>query len=173
MEKGNKAADNVSCTLLNTVEGQTGWIREVMIGRARRLAECGLTDITFMVIGQGIETMGAFLDKKPFRAKGQAASRFSVALDELFPPRYSALNGRGFLFANLRSSLTHLSVGSPHLVLAHTCDKAVHLSVKNKKTTLVLENLMDDYVAAWEKIIDRLAGGTLRIKPLAAASSAD
>ena len=172
MEKGNKAADNVSGTLLNTVEGQTGWIREVMIGRARRLAECGLTDITFMVIGQGIETMGAFLDKKPFRAKGQAASRFSVALDELFPPRYSALNGRGFLFANLRSSLTHLSVGSPHLVLAHTCDKAVHLSVKNKKTTLVLENLMDDYVAAWEKIIDRLAGGTLRIKPLAAASSA-
>ena len=96
-----------------------------------------------------------------------------MALDELFPPRYSALNGRGFLFANLRSSLTHLSVGSPHLVLAHTCDKAVHLSVKNKKTTLVLENLMDDYVAAWEKIIDRLAGGTLRIKPLAAASSAD
>ncbi len=173
MEKGNKAADNVSGTLLNTVEGQTGWIREVMIGRARRLAECGLTDITFMVIGQGIETMGAFLDKKPFRAKGQAASRFSVALDELFPPRYSALNGRGFLFANLRSSLTHLSVGSPHLVLAHTCDKAVHLSVKDKKTTLVLENLMDDYVAAWEKIIDRLAGGTLRIKPLAAASSAD
>ncbi len=173
MEKGNKAADNVSGTLLNTVEGQIGWIREVMIGRARRLAECGLTDITFMVIGQGIETMGAFLDKKPFRAKGQAASRFSVALDELFPPRYSALNGRGFLFANLRSSLTHLSVGSPHLVLAHTCDKAVHLSVKDKKTTLVLENLMDDYVAAWEKIIDRLAGGTLRIKPLAAASSAD
>lgn len=173
MEKGNKAADNVSGTLLNTVEGQTGWIREVMIGRARQLAECGLTDITFMVIGQGIETMGAFLDKKPFRAKGQAASRFSVALDELFPPRYSALNGRGFLFANLRSSLTHLSVGSPHLVLAHTCDKAVHLSVKDKKTTLVLENLMDDYVAAWEKIIDRLAGGTLRIKPLAAASSAD
>ena len=173
MEIGNKAADNVSGTLLNTVEGQTGWIREVMIGRARRLAECGLTDITFLVIGQGIETMGAFLDKKPFRAKGQAASRFSVALDELFPPRYSALNGRGFLFANLRSSLTHLSVGSPHLVLAHTCDKAVHLSVKNKKTTLVLENLMDDYVAAWEKIIDRLAGGTLRIKPLAAASSAD
>ena len=173
MEKGNKAADNVSGTLLNTVEGQTGWIREVMIGRARRLAECGLTDITFMVIGQGIETMGAFLDKKPFRAKGQAASRFSVALDELFPPRYSALNGRGFLFANLRSSLTHLSVGSPHLVLAHTCDKAVHLSVKKKNTTLVLENLMDDYVAAWEKIIDRLAGGTLRIKPLAAASSAD
>lgn len=173
MEKGNKAADNVSGTLLNTVEGQTGWIREVMIGRARRLAECGLTDITFMVIGQGIETMGAFLDKKPFRAKGQAASRFSVALDELFPPRYSALNGRGFLFANLRSSLTHLSVGSPHLILAHTCDKAVHLSVKDKKTTLVLENLMDDYVAAWEKIIDRLAGGTLRIKPLAAASSAD
>ena len=173
MEKGNKAADNVSGTLLNTVEGQTGWIREVMIGRARRLAECGLTDITFMVIGQGIETMGAFLDKKPFRAKGQAASRFSVALDELFPPRYSALNGRGFLFANMRSSLTHLSVGSPHLVLAHTCDKAVHLSVKDKKTTLVLENLMDDYVAAWEKIIDRLAGGTLRIKPLAAASSAD
>ena len=173
MEKGNKAADNVSGTLLNTAEGQTGWIREVMIGRARRLAECGLTDITFMVIGQGIETMGAFLDKKPFRAKGQAASRFSVALDELFPPRYSALNGRGFLFANLRSSLTHLSVGSPHLVLAHTCDKAVHLSVKDKKTTLVLENLMDDYVAAWEKIIDRLAGGTLRIKPLTAASSAD
>lgn len=173
MEKGDKASGNVSGALLNTAQGQAGWIREVMIGRARRLAGCGFTDITFMVIGQGIETMGAFLDKKPFRAKGQAAVRFSKALDELFPPRYSALNGRGFLFANLRSSLTHLSAGSPHLILARACDKSGHLSVKDKKTTLVLENLLDDYVAAWEKIIDHLEGGTLRTKPLAAAPSAD
>lgn len=170
MEKGDKTADNAYGGLLNTAEGQAVWIREVMIGRVRRLAECGFTDIAFMVIGQGIETMGAFLDKKPFRAKGQAASRFSAALDELFPPRYSALNGRGFLFANLRSSLTHLSVGSPHLVLVHTCDKAVHLSVKDKKTTLVLENLLDDYAGAWEKVIDRLTSGILRIKPLAAST---
>lgn len=171
MENGNKnTEENTPAELLNTVEGQTAWIRSVPIEQARRLAGCGFTDIAFMITGQGIETMGAFLDKKPFRAKGQAAARFSKALEELFPPRYAALNGRGFLFANLRSSLTHLSVGSPHLVLARAGGGAKHLSVKDKKTVLVLEDLLDDYVGAWEKIIEMLSDGTLRVKPLAACA---
>ena len=99
--------------LLDTPEQQAEWIREVLCRQTEALAGAGFTDIAFMVIGQGIETMGAFLDKKPFRAPGQSHERFDKALAELFPPRYAELNGRGFLYRNLRSSLTHLSVGSP------------------------------------------------------------
>ena len=155
--------------LLDTPEQQAGWIREVLCRQAEALAETGFTDIAFMVVGQGIETMGAFLDKKPFRAPGQSRERFDRALAELFPPRYADLNSRGFLYRNLRSSLTHLSVGSPHLVLSAGGKEGRHLSVKDKKTLLVLTDLLTDYTAAWEKVIDRLADGSLRIKPLASS----
>ena len=39
-----------------------------------------------------------------------------------------------------------------------------HLWVEDKKTTLVLERLLEDYCAGWETIIARLMGGTLRVK---------
>lgn len=155
--------------LLDTAAGQTAWIRDTFIEQTGRLAEAGFPDLAFLVIGQGIETMGAFLDKKPFRAPGQSRERFDKALKELFPPRYAALNGRDFLYRNLRSSLTHLSAGSPHLVLAATesVSPGQHLSIRDKKTILVLPHLLNDYRAAWEQIIRRLESGTLRTKPLA------
>lgn len=120
-----------------------------------------------------------------YRNDGSLSGQKTVPCKRAGSIAFFSGSGRAFSAALLRAKRPRFPIcqpafepdtpvgGSPHLVLAHTCDKAVHLSVKNKKTTLVLENLMDDYVAAWEKIIDRLAGGTLRIKPLAAASSAD
>lgn len=74
-------------------------------------------------------------------------------MSELFPPRYAQLNGRDFLYRNLRSSLTHLAVGSPHLWLAAGDTPGKHLWVEDKKTTLVLERLLEDYCAGWETII--------------------
>ncbi len=156
--------------LLDTAEQQAEWIRRTFIDQTRRLVEQGFPDIAFLVIGQGIETMGAFLDRKPFRAKGQSRERFSRALSELFPPRYAQLNGRDFLYRNLRSSLTHLAVGSPHLWLVAGDTPGKHLWVEGKKTTLVLERLLEDYCAGWETIIARLTDGTLRVKPLAASA---
>lgn len=155
--------------LLGTAPEQAGWIRRTFIEQARRLAGSGFTDVAFLVVGQGIETMGAFLDRKPFRAPGQSRARFSRALNELFPPRYARLNERDFLYRNLRSSLTHLSVGSPHLVLAADGSQGAHLSVGNKRTVLVLADLLADYCAAWGKVIARLEDGSLRVKPLAGA----
>ena len=157
-------------TLLDTADRQAEWIRRTFIDQTRRLVEQGFPDIAFLVIGQGIETMGAFLDRKPFRAKGQSRERFSRALSKLFPPRYAQLNGRDFLYRNLRSSLTHLAVGSPHLWLAAGDTPGKHLWVEDKKTTLVLERLLEDYCAGWETIIARLTEGTLRVKPLAASA---
>lgn len=167
----NSSATSEKKYLLDTAAGQAAWIRETFIAQTVRLAAAGFSDVTFLVIGQGIETMGAFLDKKPFRAPGQSRERFGKALEELFPPRYAALNGRDFLYRNLRSSLTHLSVGSPHLVLAlsETTSPGRHLSIRDKKTILVLENLLEDYRIAWERVIERLETGILRIKPLAVA----
>ena len=155
--------------LLDTPQQQARWIREVFCRQAERLAGDGYADVAFMVIGQGIETMGAFLDKKPFRARGQSAARFARALEEVFPPRYARLNNRDFLFRNLRSSLTHLSIGSPHLVLLAEGETEQHLSVRDKRTVLVLGVLLRDYVAAWERVIEKLGAGDVRVKPLAGA----
>lgn len=155
--------------LLDTAAEQIDWIRNTFIDQTTRLVEAGFPDIAFLTMGQGIETMGAFLDKKPFRAPGQSRERFAAALVELFPPRYAQLNGRDFLYRNLRSSLTHLSIGSPHLALTTDPARGEHLSVRNKKTTLVLPELLRDYRAAWEKVIERLKNGTLRVKILAAS----
>lgn len=65
-------------TLLDTADRQAEWIRRMFIDQTRRLVEQGFPDIAFLVIGQGIETMGAFLDRKPFRAKGSRANVFPV-----------------------------------------------------------------------------------------------
>ena len=165
----NPDTPSIEKRLLDTAAEQAEWIRSTFIEQTAHLVEAGFPDIAFLVIGQGIETMGAFLDKKPFRAPGQSRERFAKALTELFPARYAALNGRDFLYRNLRSSLTHLSIGSPHLKLvAESTTRETHLAVRDKTTTLVLPALLRDYRMAWERVIDRLENGSLKVKPLAA-----
>ena len=152
--------------LLDTPALQSQWIRSTFIEPVPRLVDDGYTMIAYMVIAQGIETMGAFIDKKPFKARGQGAARFALALERLFPARYSSFNRRDFLYQHLRGNLTHLSVGSPHLILGNRADGVNHLWVENKKTSIVLEDLMEDYICAWNRVIKGLESGEIRIKPL-------
>ena len=156
----------IDSSLLNTSEEQCQWIRSTFIEQTEKLIQSGFTTIAYMVIGQGIETMGAFLDKKPFKAKGQSVERFSLALKKMFPERYSEFNNRDFLYRNLRSNLTHLSVGSPYLFLGTEKDGVKHLWVENKKTSLVLERFFQDYKNAWESIITYICEGKIKVKPL-------
>lgn len=152
--------------LLDTPALQSQWIRSTFIEPLPRLVTDGYTMIAYMVIAQGIETMGAFIDKKPFKARGQGAARFALALEKLFPARYSSFNRRDFLYQNLRGNLTHLSVGSPHLILGTRADGIKHLWAENKKTSMVLEDLMEDFICAWGRVIEGLENGTIRVKPL-------
>ena len=152
--------------LLDTPALQSQWIRSTFIEPVPRLVDDGYTMIAYMVIAQGIETMGAFIDKKPFKARGQGAARFALALERLFPARYSSFNRRDFLYQHLRGNLTHLSVGSPHLILGNRSDGVKHLWVENKKTSIVLEDLMEDFICAWNRVIKGLESGEIRIKPL-------
>lgn len=156
----------IDSSLLDTPEQQCEWIRTTFIDQSQKLIQCGFTLVAYMVMGQGIETMGAFLDKKPFKAKGQSVERFSLALKKMFPPRYSEFNNRDFLYRNLRSNLTHLSVGSPYLFLGTEKDGMRHLWVENKKTSLVLECFFEDYKNAWENLISMINDGKIKIKPL-------
>lgn len=152
--------------LLDTPTPQCQWIRSTFIEQVSRLVADGYTMIAYMVIAQGIETMGAFIDKKPFKARGQGAARFALALEKLFPDRYSAFNRRDFLYQNLRGNLTHLSVGSPYIVLGSRKDNVKHLWVENKKTSIVIEDLLDDFTSAWERVIQMIESGVLKTKPL-------
>ena len=79
--------------LLDTPTLQCQWIRSTFIEQVPQLVADGYTMIAYMVIAQGIETMGAFIDKKPFKARGQGAARFALALETpAQPTKYSSLS---------------------------------------------------------------------------------
>ena len=63
-------------TLLDTADRQAEWIRRTFIDQTRRLVEQGFPDIAFLVIGQGIETMGPSSTGNLSGRKGSRANAF-------------------------------------------------------------------------------------------------
>ncbi|MFB3885503.1 MAG: hypothetical protein ACE144_09765 [Thermodesulfobacteriota bacterium] len=124
--------------------------------------------ISFNLICQGIEFLGACLDSEPFSAKGLGASRFRRAVHDLFPKTYQPFNqgsGKPFdLYEDLRCSLLHVILPGTPLALIRRSEKeqfhATHLEVKEiqgvNRLVLVLEDLFDDYEKACREIISRM-----------------
>jgi hypothetical protein len=129
--------------------------------------------ISFNLICQGIEFLGACLDSEPFSAKGLSAPRFRRAIYDLFPTSYRKFNqgsGRPFdLDENLRCGLLHVILPELPLELIRRTEKTKfnvnHLEVKEirgiNRLVLVLEDLFDDYEKACEEIIARISDGRL------------
>ncbi len=130
--------------------------------------------LSFNLICQGIEFLGACLDKEPFSAKGLSAARFRKAIHDLFPVAYHRFNqgsGRPFdLYEDLRCSLLHAILPGSCLEFIRQCEKetlqANHLEVKDvegvKRLVLVLEDLSDDYEKACREVIERISQGRLK-----------
>jgi len=129
--------------------------------------------ISFSLICQGIEFLGACLDSEPFSAKGLSAPRFRRAIYDLFPKSYQQFNrgsGRPFdLYENLRCGLFHFILSGSRLELIRRFEKskfnAEHLEVKEirgvNRLVLVLEDLFDDYEKACQEIMARIRDGRL------------
>lgn len=130
--------------------------------------------ISFSLICQGIEFLGACLDSEPFSAKGLSAPRFRKAIDDLFPTSYHQFNqgtGKPFdLYENFRCGLLHIMLPGSRLELIRRVEEvkfnAHHLEVKEvrgmDKLVLVSEDLFEDYEAACGEIIARISDGRLR-----------
>ena len=129
--------------------------------------------ISFSLICQGIEFLGACLDSEPFSAKGLSAPRFRRAIYDLFPTSYHPFNqgsGKPFdLYENLRCSLFQIILPGSRLELIRRCEEveldAHHLQIKEirgiPRVVLVLEDLFSDYESACREIITRITDGRL------------
>jgi len=129
--------------------------------------------ISFSLICQGIEFLGACLDSEPFSAKGLSAPRFRRAVYDLFPPSYHPFNqgsGKRYdLYENLRCGLLHVILPGSHLELIRRSEKIEsnvdHLEVKvirgMNRLVLVSEDLFEDYEKACQEIIARISNRRL------------
>ena len=129
--------------------------------------------ISFSLISQGIEFLGACLDSDPFSKEGLSGPRFRNAICNLFPTPYHEFNqgkGRPFdLYDNLRCGLLHVVLPKPQLELIGRSEKtefeANHLEVKKirgvDRLVLVSEDLFEDYEKACKEIMARISDGRL------------
>lgn len=151
------------------------FIQKVLIDEFKEIQEDeGHPYISFSLICQGIEILGACLDSEPFSAKGLNAPRFRKAIYDLFPMSYRKFNqgtGKPFdLYENLRCSLVHVILPGSPLELIQRTEKVKfnvsHLEVKEirgvNRLVLILEDLFEDYERACQEIIARISDGRLK-----------
>jgi len=151
------------------------FIQKVLIDEFKEIQqEEGHHSISFSLISQGIEFLGACLDSEPFSAKGLNAPRFRRAIYDLFPPSYHQFNqgtGKPFdLYENLRCSLLHVILPGSRIELIRRSEIAAfnvnHLEIKEirgiDRLILVSEDLFDDYEKACKEIIRRISDSRLK-----------
>lgn len=150
------------------------FIQNVLIDEFKEIQQdAGHHYISFSLICQGIEFLGACLDSEAFSAKGLSAPRFRRAICDLFPTSYHKFNqgsGKPFdLYENLRCGLFHVILPASQIELIQRSEKAKfnanHLEVKEirgmNRLVLVSEDLFDDYEKACKEIIARIRDGRL------------
>ncbi len=140
---------------LNEIE----FIKKTFINEFGRLQEQGFHYVSIMLMAQGIETLGSFLDDKPFRAERQSSKRFSLAINRLFPKQYRKANNNYWLYNKLRNHMAHMFVPSSFLILCTTADKPegkTHLSYDGEKMIIIAEDFYLDFKSACEKLIKKI-----------------
>jgi hypothetical protein len=146
-----------------------GFVRTVLIANIGRMVhDCRLYYLSFGVIAQGIEFLGACLDEEPFDAKRMSRKRFNAAIESLFPETYGeyiAANSEFCLYEELRCSLVHSVRPGRKASLTHREEArregTEHLGVFDGKLVVVVEDLYDDLRLACEEVIRRAKIGQL------------
>ncbi len=88
------------------------FIQKYFIEELTRLQKSEFNYYSALICCQIIESMGAFLDKKPFAAPAQSKKRFDSAIEILFPKKYQQLNVNSWFYHKFRCNLLHyFSVG--------------------------------------------------------------
>ncbi len=114
------------------------FIETTLIERARALLADGHVQAFFVHAAVSIEFLGAFLDKKPLRARQQSKERFQRSLEVFFPPSYAYLNQKGLLYDQFRNHVVHSFLPSSRLRLVHDPSLA-SMHLKRQEGKLILE----------------------------------
>lgn len=117
-----------------------------------------------LAMTQGIETAGALLDNKPFKAKDQGRKRFQLALRKLFPKQYLEANNRLDLYSQLRSHMAHCMLPATTICIVNETEK--HLVIVNGQMHIDLAGFFSDYRSAMNKLVHHLESGTTRQKTI-------
>ena len=144
------------------------FIKQRLIDESQNLLDAEFYFPVFFLISQGIETLGGFLDKKPFGAKSQSKKRFHLAIDQLFENKYQELTDRDWLYKQLRCNMSHLATTGGFIILATRNDnKGEHLEVVEGQRLFIVENLVEDFHKACQTLILRLGKGEIKQKQMA------
>ena len=143
------------------------FIKQRLIQESQNLLDSEFYFPVFLLISQGIETLGSFLDKKPLRAKAQSKKRFHLAIDQLFENKYKELIDRDWLYKQFRCNMSHLSCSGGFIILVSRKEnKGMHLEVIQGRRLFVIESLVEDFHKACHTLILRLANGDLKQKQM-------
>jgi hypothetical protein len=144
---------------MEKLEGEQ-FIQTVLISNVNDLIEKGFDYLAFVIIGQGIETLGSFFDNKPFDhyEAGLPKERFLAGLS-LMDPRYQVIGE--FLWKNLRCGLAHQLKPKKEISLTSYKSGATDLQnlYKGDKTGityLVVDTLFKDFKTACNNVIEKL-----------------
>ncbi|MFC2152057.1 hypothetical protein ACFLSE_05965, partial [Bacteroidota bacterium] len=127
------------------------FIQKVLIEETNRLVETGFHHFAFVIMAQGLETLGSFLDSKPLKAREQSKLRFSHAINRLMPKNYCNLNDNHKLYDQLRASLAHTFTASQQIFLTSKSNTEFgkkHLHIIDEKLILVVEYFYKDFKKA-------------------------
>lgn len=150
------------------------FIKEVLIDQISELLKNPRFHyISFSLISQGIEVLGACLDSRNLFKEGKSRQRFYRAIRELFPISYQPYiikKGKPFdLYDNLRCGLSHVLLPKNEIELIQNAEKikfgANHLELKkirgNQRLVLISEDLYSDFKKASETVLYRIENGQL------------
>jgi len=144
------------------------FIQHRLLNESKKLLEAGFIFPTFLLVSQGIETLGAFIDKKPIAVKAQSKKRFHLAIEELFPQEYQDLTKNDWLYKQLRCNLSHMCSAGGFIVFSTEKEKlGAHLELINGKRLFLMEALVNDFQKACTTLIAQLEKGKLKQKAMA------
>ncbi len=123
--------------------------------------------LSFGLITQGIEFLGACLDNGDYLLQGRSRARFEKAITELFPRDYHKYVGKGCaydLYANLRCGLLHVVLPGHDVELIQQAEVSAFggdnldiVEVRGKKRLiLVAQAFYNDFKDACEEVRKRI-----------------
>lgn len=146
---------------------ENNFIREI-----QRLQDEGFHYFSFILISQAIETLGAFLDKKPFTAQQQSKKRFNQGINRLFPPGYRKANFNHWLYIKLRCTMAHVFIPGGGLLLMSRAEcgpEHKHLEEYQGDLVLIAEDFKADFDKACHRLFQLMDRGEIKSKKVSAS----
>ncbi len=142
------------------------FINHTLISEIKSIQQNDHHYLSFSLISQGIEFLGACIDNKDWGVLDESRNRFKLAINDLFPSGYQPYNDDNssyFLYRNLRCGLIHRMLPKSSLELIQKKDinkYGKHLEIKiirnRKRLILVSEDLFEDFEKAARKVIRKI-----------------